>query len=40
MNKMRTGIMEYGYINIATTVVYITGHPAEAEAKEKLQSPF
>lgn len=36
MNKLRTGSMEYGYINVTTTVLYVTGHPAGAEAKEKL----
>lgn len=36
MNKMGSGSMEYGYINIATTVLNITGHAAGAEAKEKL----
>lgn len=40
MNKMRTDRMKYGYINIATTMVCITGHPAGAETKEKLQSRF
>lgn len=36
MTKMRSGSMEYGYINIATTMLYFTSHLAGAEAEEKL----
>lgn len=36
MNKLRTGSMEYIYINVTVTMLYITGHPTGVEAKAKL----